>query len=390
MTASNATRDGIIAGYLLKLARESTGCTQIEMAHRLAIDPHTLHSWETGRRSLAATNVRDLVQLRLQLFNLGVDPTLIDCLDTALEADYILNEILDYEPSETNLNNHPLTNWLLPHGVSEMLAWPVTSATPSAVMHITPKVARRGPVAPGPALSTPERTQFFRNLSRAADLLLQQQESGDPDRNLLAHQLYFRIGWSNQPDADEWLRTVYAHHLRRFPKFDRWSPQWLERRSLVMAMASRGDPEPIQRFIQTAHGSDEFEMANLNYWAYWAGELRDRQRSQEFMVNSKAFQAWTGTTLIPRLTNKLMASNPNLELNIHSVAVLLTRAITIQVLEGDSDLAAAALAKVARLIDEGVPLSAHARHELDDIHRRLAQLQPTGAPAPRGAVGYES
>lgn len=390
MRPNHGTRDGIIAGYLLKLARESAGCTQIEMAQRLSIDPHTLHSWETGRRSLAATNVRDLVQLKLHLFNLGIEPLLIDCLETALEADFILNEILNYEPSQIDLGNHPLTNWLLPHGVSEMLAWPVTSDTPSSVTHVVPKISRRGPVAPGPSLSVPERTQFFRNLSTAADLLLKQQEAGDADRNLLAHQLYFRVGWSDQPETEEWLRAVYVHHLKHFPKFDRWSPQWLERRSLVMAMASHGDPEPMQRFIQTAHGSDEFEMANLNYWAYWAGELRGRQRSQEFMVNPKAFQSWTGTTLIPRLTNKLVASNPNLELNIHSVAVLLTRAITIQILEQDSDLVASALAKVVRLIDDGVPLSAHGRRELEEIRRRLSRLHSPSATLARSAVGYGS
>jgi hypothetical protein len=117
-------------------------------------------------------------------------------------------------------------------------------------------------------------------------------------------------------------------------------------------------------------------MANLNYWAYWAGELQERQRSQEFMVNSKALQSWTGATLMRRLTDKLVATNPNLELNIHSVAVLLTRPITIQVLQEDWELATSVHAKVACLVDHGVLLSAHARREVDEIHRRLSQVQP--------------
>jgi len=380
VSSNNRGRDGIIAGYLLKLARESTGCTQAEMAQRLSIDPHTLHSWETGRRSLAATNVRDLVQLRLQLFNLGVDSLLIDCLNTALEADYILSEILNCDAPQIDLYHHPLTNWLLPHSVSEMLAWPLTNTTPSAIAHVIPKTPRRGPVAPGPVLSLPERTQFFRNLSAAADLVLQQQELGGTHSSLLAHQLYLRVGWNNQPDTAEWLRAVYIQHLKRYPRFDRWSPQWLERRSLVIALAGRGDPEPIQRFIRTAHSSDECEMANLNYWAYWAGELHERQRSQDFMVNATALRSWTGLTLMRRLTDKLVPANPNLELNIHSIAVLLRRSITTHVLEEDAELCSSIETKVARLFDHETILSTHARSELADIHKRMTYLSNSRRP----------
>src|SRR5437879_2353891 len=87
-------RDGIISGYVLKLARESIDHTQVEIAQQLRIDPQTVHSWETGRRSLAATNVRDLVDLRLRLFNLGVDTALVDSLNPALEADYIISQMV--------------------------------------------------------------------------------------------------------------------------------------------------------------------------------------------------------------------------------------------------------------------------------------------------------
>ncbi|TMC11950.1 MAG: helix-turn-helix domain-containing protein [Chloroflexi bacterium] len=84
------SRDGIIAGYVLKLARESVGLTQPAMAAALDVDAGTVQSWETGRRSLAATSVRDFVRLRLRLLHLGVAGNVIDAIDDALSADYIL------------------------------------------------------------------------------------------------------------------------------------------------------------------------------------------------------------------------------------------------------------------------------------------------------------
>jgi hypothetical protein len=235
-------------------------------------------------------------------------------------------------------------------------------------------------------LSGPERTQFFRNLSTAADLVLQQQDSARNHNTFLAHQLYLRVGWNHSPDVGQWLRTVNAQHLKRFPKFERWSPQWLERRSLVIALASHGDPEPIQRFLRTAHGSDECEMANLNYWAYWAGELRERQRSQDFMVDSKSLRSWTGVTLLRRLTDKFVSSNPNLELNIHSVAVLLRRPLTARLLEQDAELTASIRARVGGLLDHNVPMSADARTELDFIHQETSRLPSGRCPQPSGQV----
>jgi transcriptional regulator with XRE-family HTH domain len=312
------SRDGIIAGYVLKLARESINHTQVELAQQLGIDPHTLHSWEIGRRPLAATHVRDLMRLRSRLFGLGVDPTLVDSLNPALEADYILSQVLA-EPAQTDVDNHPLCSWLLPHTVSEMLAWPLTGAVPSAISSLLPMVVRRGPVARGPTLSAFQQARFFHNLSEAAALSFDQSSPLDDLHGQLAHQLYLRVSWNQGPATREWLRSAYDRHRRRYPRFDRWSPHWLELRSFVIALAYLGDPEPIQRFIRTAHGSEQCEMANVNYWAYWIGELPQRRRSQEFMISTHAFQSWTGATLLHRLTQRLQASNPYLELNIHSI-----------------------------------------------------------------------
>jgi transcriptional regulator with XRE-family HTH domain len=378
--------DGTISGYVFKLARESVNCTQVEMAQQLAMDPQTIHSWETGRRSLAATNVRDLVQLRVNLLSLGVDPALVEGLNPALEADYILSCMLATGSDQFDIDTHPLANWLLPHTVSEMLAWALGGAVPSAIDHALPKVGRRGPVASAPALSIPERKRFFENLSAMADVILKGHNWEDERRGQLGHQLYLRIGWNRDAETSRWLRVAYTRHRARFPRLDRWSPRWLELRSLVIAMAYHGDVEPLHRFVRTSHVSDECEMANLNYWAYWVGELRGRRRSQEFMVSADALRSWTGVTLLRRLIWKLDVMNPYLELNIHSIATLLGRPITFHLLDGDRDLASSLRSRVDGLLSQPMSVSVHARRELEAIRRGVSRLPRTRqTPIARGS-----
>src|SRR5215471_16663246 len=150
-------RDGIIAGYVLKLARESAGLTQPALAEALDVDTGTLQSWESGRRSLAATNVRDFVRLRLCLLNLGVRARLIDAIDDALSADHILDHAL--EAGDADPAAHPLAGW------------PLTGVPPAALRGPSPLPRRRGPVPAGPTLTSDQRERFFTNLRATADRL---------------------------------------------------------------------------------------------------------------------------------------------------------------------------------------------------------------------------
>ncbi|MFC5003752.1 hypothetical protein ACFPIJ_38755 [Dactylosporangium cerinum] len=56
-------------------------------------------------------------------------------------------------------------------------------------------------------------------------------------------------------------------------------------------------------------------MANLNYWAYWLGELSDEQTSDAFMLDADT-QSWTGVRLLQHLVRRLEAQSPHLPLNI--------------------------------------------------------------------------
>jgi hypothetical protein len=82
----------------------------------------------------------NLVALRTELLELGADPTLVDSLDTAAQADHILDRLLDNDSADLR---HPLAVRVLPQPLSELLAWPLKDTPPRAVL-ATNRPARRG------------------------------------------------------------------------------------------------------------------------------------------------------------------------------------------------------------------------------------------------------
>jgi transcriptional regulator with XRE-family HTH domain len=106
----SGVREGVIAGYVLKLIRESIGLTQEALAEQLDVDKNTIQGWESGRRSLTGTRVANLVQLRHHLRRLGGDGHLIDALDDAMEADWFLAYALTIEPGEIRPVDHPFAS----------------------------------------------------------------------------------------------------------------------------------------------------------------------------------------------------------------------------------------------------------------------------------------
>ncbi len=372
------SRDGVIAGYVLKLARESASLTQPALASALEVDTGTLQSWESGRRSLAATNVRDFVRLRLRLLQLGVAPNLIDAIDDALSADYLLGYVLRTDPDEADPAEHPLACWLLPRSVSAMLAWPLTGTPPSALRVPAVPHRRRGPVPTGPALTGTERQRFFVHLRGAANRMRLSRRAHRDRRALFTHQAYYRAGWDRSADSTRWLRRAYANHTREPGSLTRWSADWLAARALVIALACHGDPEPLCHFVRTGHQSDETEIANLNYWAYWIGELGERQQSHKFMPQSDVFQRWSGGRLTAHLVGRLRP-DPDLELNVHTLVTLLHRPAPRHFLEHDDTLASRLRAALDRLSAGTTHLSTHARRELDRIARLTAPMRRAAA-----------
>ncbi|MER7277521.1 hypothetical protein ABT369_24070 [Dactylosporangium sp. NPDC000244] len=57
------------------------------------------------------------------------------------------------------------------------------------------------------------------------------------------------------------------------------------------------------------------EVANLNYWAYWIGEISEEQTSDAFMLDADT-RSWTGVRLLQHLMGRLDPDSAHLPLNV--------------------------------------------------------------------------
>jgi transcriptional regulator with XRE-family HTH domain len=367
-------RDGIITGYLLKLIRQSAGLSQEALirqsaglsqealAEQVGVDTNTVQGWETGRRSLTGTRVAMLVELRHRLRQLGADPQLLGALEDAAEADYVLAYTLGTEPGAAGPDAHPLACWVPKRSFAYLLAWPFTGQPPIALRQPAAPI-RRGPVAPAPVLTQEERTRFFQQLRMVAEQSLSDRRLNEMRGTLLRRNVYYSLSWYPSSEATAWLSELEQREARRLGRLETWSPSWTVARSLVVARARRGDKEPLRHFIGTALSSDACQAANLNYWAYWIGEVPETHSSDEFMAGDLG--PWSGAALLRRFAANLVASEPLADLYAHSLWALLER--RGRLLEADPQLARSLAGGVEALIAEG-ELSVQSRRELEQVH----------------------
>lgn len=92
LTDSQGSRAiGIVSGFVLKLARESSGLTQERLAEELGAAVSTVQGWESGRRPLSAINVGELLLLCARLTRIGAPASTARHLLEAIEADQVLS-----------------------------------------------------------------------------------------------------------------------------------------------------------------------------------------------------------------------------------------------------------------------------------------------------------
>src|SRR5918994_1726240 len=362
-------RDGVITGYLLKQIRQSTGLSQEGLAEQLKVDANTVQGWETGRRSLTGTRVATLVELRHRLRQLGADPQLLGALEDAAEADYVLAYTLGAEPGAAGPGAHPLACWVPKRSFAYLLAWPFTGQPPIALRQPAAPT-RRGPVASAPALTQEEGARFFTNLRMAAEQSLSDRRADEARGTLLRRNVYYSLSWHSSRETTAWLRELERREARRVGRLETWSPSWTAARSLAVARARRGDKEPLHQFIDTALRSDACQAANLNYWAYWIGEVPETHSSDEFMAGDLG--PWSGAALVRRFAANLVAREPLADLYAHSLWALLER--RGRLLEADPQLVKSLASGVDALLAEG-DLSAQSRRELEQVHYGVRLLR---------------
>ncbi|MFJ5118830.1 MULTISPECIES: helix-turn-helix domain-containing protein [unclassified Kitasatospora] len=353
-----------MAGFLFKVIREQIPRTQEELATDLGVDKSTLQGWESGRRPLSATRAGNLVAMRRKLIRLGAPPALVDALSLAMDADFILGEILGSGTGAGSVEEHPLAGWVLTRDTTHMIGWAVSGVLPGVVAaQLNIPAARRGPVAVAPLLGAADRVRFFNTLRQSADLADRDAE----DAALLRRQVFYLSSYDRDWDATEWFDGI-RRRGRLTASVSGWSPRWAEARSVAAALARQGDPELLQDFIaRSLTDNDDAEAANLNYWAHWLG-LDGRPQTDDNFMAERGRPAWDASGLLRQLAVRLDRAAEYTDLYVHSIwSLLIARRGLLDV---DPHVTEDLGTRVRLLLDGG-SLSTQSRRELEAVHYGL-------------------
>ncbi|AZQ75815.1 XRE family transcriptional regulator [Streptomyces luteoverticillatus] len=351
----------MIAGYVLRLARESALYTQIGLAEALEVDLATVQGWESGRRPLANMRAGGLLDLKRRLPVLGADRDVVQLLEAAMDADRIVGAALD-PPQRPD--QHPLAEWVHTRTTAHMIAWAVNGTPPPSIAN-RPSPTRRGASPIAPRLPVQERSVLFTQLRDTAEAA---HTAGD-GAALLRRQALYLTSYDRSPGAPAW--TSHALHSRRGVLAVRgWSQHWAEARSMAAALARQGDQQPLLDFINRSLVDDEAaEAANLNYWAYWLGAARGPQSNDAFMLDRRLTD-WDPVTLLRLLVQGLDEAPTYVELYAHSLWALLTACPWLP--QAAPKLSADLRERIERILDSG-GISARSRQELGTVTYRLRE-----------------
>jgi DNA-binding XRE family transcriptional regulator len=343
----------MVSGFLLKLIRESAALTQVQLAERLGVDVASVQGWESGRRPIAALRTADLFQLKTRLLRCGAQMTLLSMVDDAIRADLIITAGVEAGGRIIAADEHPLGGAVHQRQLTNLITWPLTGMVPAPLRGHMASRARRGPVPNKPVLTAAQQTHFFDHLLVTADA--SRNEIGA----LARRQAIYLLSFDPRRSTADWLHTEQFRTLCTTGRIDH-IPSWITARSGAVALANRGDREPLRAFLRSTVLSDVLERANLSYWAYWVGEIDGVQVNDEFMGRVDP-RGWSGVRLLEHLLERLQPSSAHAELNLHTLWALLLAHLYLQ-----SHLRSAVGSKVEALADDR-DLSGRARRELSDI-----------------------
>ncbi|MFJ6730288.1 helix-turn-helix domain-containing protein [Streptomyces sp. NPDC091281] len=344
---------GIVSGYTFRLIREQLGHTQDAMAEQLRVSVDTISGWESGRRPLTAVSVGQMLVQRHRLMRMGTLPALLQALERAIEADALLASAL---ADGTAVDESPLGAWVMQRDLVGVLAWPLTGVPPQAVRDLpAPPKSRRRPVPTVPEISADDRRRFFERMRDTAE------RAQKPGQFLLRRQALYLAGYDNEADTPDWLA-----HQQATERPSDWLTDWLNSRSVAAVAGRQGDRDRMSYFIDTALADEAGEAANLNYWAYWLGEMAHLELSDDFIA-SRTPDVWSGHKLLAHLVQGLSPEHGYVDLNIRTLWALLgIRPNLVR-----SGTATRALRARLPVMLDSREISARARRELESIRYAL-------------------
>ena len=360
---ADADREGRVSGYVLKTIRQTVGLTQEQLAERARVDVSTLQGWESGRRPLMAISAGAYLKLRHLLHRLGASPRLLGQLDTGMEADRFIGYVMAAE-GPIDLDNHPLATWVITRPFTELVAWPFTGDVPNQLKEAAP-LRRRGPSGSGPGLAAGERRHMVAHLQAAAE----QAAHNSVEGALLRRQAHYVAGFDKSSETVEWLAVMQRAEQRRLGSQVEWTPSWAVVRSGAHTLARTGDEEALPSFIDVHISTDACEIANLNYWAYWLGEVTDPQLADTFMVELDV-DSWHGDRLLKHLMGRLTPDNVYVDVVCHTLWALIIRKPGLLTKKIADDL----IGSVGRMLSEAV-ISPQSKRELEEVSYALRTVQ---------------
>lgn len=293
---------GRVGGAVLATMRRRMPMTQEELAERLQVSPTTVQAWEAGRKPLVNMPFARLQSLRRELDAAGADPGLLQLWDKALHADVMLAALDTSDPER-----HPLALVVPDRTATELLAWPLSGQLPR-------QLAKTNAVL---AVGRGELAAVTAALREVAD-----HAGGDGERpSMLRRQVKFLLAKTDDPAARQWAADAELSDLRAPGDLRQWTPRWPVARSAAHAAAQAGDLDPMHRFIDQALSDDRLISANLNYWAYWAGEYPAPWNGDSAMTQASD-DAWGGTRLLGSLLRGIVHASYR-DLCAHSLWALL-------------------------------------------------------------------
>lgn len=354
-TPSQGSACGAVAGFVLKLLRESARLTQIEFAELAGVDPTTVSGWESGRRPLAGLRAGDLTRVRMLLTRHGAPTHAIALLGDALEADLIIGDTLAIDLAAADSGRHPLAVSVHQRTLANLITWPVTGRPPAQLAGLT-GLRGRGPRPCHPVISDADRRRFFDNLLLVAD------RCQWPDDALLRRQAIYLLGFDDRPESSEWLAGELTRALHAATSTD--IPGWLRVRSSAIALAASGDRDPLRAYLSRLHDDHAQQHANLAYYAYWVGELGSAAVTTDTAMMRSDMCGWSGERLLGHLLDRLHPGTGQADLYAHTLADLLVS--HPHLLAANPVLRAATTAMLERMSGD-TELMPQARHDLANV-----------------------